>query len=207
MELTDSQISYFVDNRLRLPKGKRTEYLAQVERLIEKFAAAAKGDDVIGVKKFLKTGSLRKGTVLRPKGDFGVDADVAVFLNTNGASKFDLANLHDRIRKLLAKTYPTKKPAQSHHEDKVAVNTIIQKVVRAEYYNDSDGFTTAVAQKLWGFTFTADTKLGADNSFAKLLLRPEIRYDKSDENFFSRESSFRSRDYQFTVGIGVVAYF
>jgi hypothetical protein len=57
MELTDSQISYFVDNRLRLPKGKRTEYLGQVDRLIEKFAAAAKGDDVIGVKKFLKTGS------------------------------------------------------------------------------------------------------------------------------------------------------
>jgi len=109
MELTDSQISYFVDNRLRLPKGKRTEYLGQVDRLIEKFTAAAKGDDVIGVKKFLKTGSLRKGTVLRPKGDFGVDADVAVFLNTTGASKFDLANLHDRIKKLLAKSYPTKK--------------------------------------------------------------------------------------------------
>ena len=32
MELTDSQISYFVDNRLRLPKGKRTEYLGQVDR-------------------------------------------------------------------------------------------------------------------------------------------------------------------------------
>lgn len=69
MELTDSQINYFVDNRLRLPKGKRTEYLGQVDRLIEKFVAAAKGDDVIGVKKFLKTGSLRKGTVLRPRQD------------------------------------------------------------------------------------------------------------------------------------------
>jgi hypothetical protein len=45
--------------------------------------------------------------VLRPKGDIGVDADVAVFLN--GASKFDLANLHDRIKKLLGKCYPTKK--------------------------------------------------------------------------------------------------
>ena len=94
----------FVNNRLRLPKGNRTEYLGQVDRLIEKFAAAAKGDDVIGVKKFLKTGSLRKGIVLRPKEDFGVDADVAVFLNTNGASKFDLAKLRDRIKKLLAKS-------------------------------------------------------------------------------------------------------
>jgi hypothetical protein len=47
--------------------------------------------------------------VLRPKGDFGVDADAAVFLNANGSSAYDLANLHDRIRKLLKKIYPTKK--------------------------------------------------------------------------------------------------
>ena len=71
MELTDSQISYFVDNRLRLPKGKRTEYLGQVDRLIEKFAAAAKGDDVIGVKKFLKTGSCGRGQCCGPRGTLG----------------------------------------------------------------------------------------------------------------------------------------
>lgn len=110
MELTDSQMNYFVNNRLKLPKGKRAEYLAQVDHLIESFTAAANGDKVIDIKKFLKTGSLRKGTVLRPKGDFGVDADVAVFLNTNGASQYDLANLNARIRKLLIKIYPTKKP-------------------------------------------------------------------------------------------------
>jgi hypothetical protein len=110
MELTDSQLNYFVNNRLKLPKGKRAEYLAQLDHLIERFSAAANGDKVIDIKKFLKTGSLRKGTVLRPKGDFGVDADVAVFLNANGASHYDLANLHDRIRRLLAKIYPTRKP-------------------------------------------------------------------------------------------------
>jgi Nrap protein PAP/OAS1-like domain 5 len=109
MELTDSQLNYFVNNRLKLPKGKRAEYLGQVDRLIEKFSAAAAGDSVIDIRKFLKTGSLRKGTVLRPRGDFGVDADIAVFLNTTGASQYDLMNLHGRIRKLLAKCYPTKK--------------------------------------------------------------------------------------------------
>src|SRR5271163_4402319 len=101
MELTDTQINYFVNNRLKPPKGKRAEYLAQVDHLIERFSAAASGDELIDIKKFLKTGSLRKGTVLRPRGDFGVDADVAVFLNVEGASQYDLANLHDRIRKLL----------------------------------------------------------------------------------------------------------
>jgi hypothetical protein len=110
MELTDSQLLYFVNNRLKLPKGKRAEYLAQVDHLIDRFSAAADGDDVIDIKKFLKTGSLRKGTVLRPKGECGVDADVAVFLNANGASQYDLANLHARIRRLVAKIYPTKKP-------------------------------------------------------------------------------------------------
>jgi hypothetical protein len=110
MELTDTQLNYFVNNRLKLPKGKRAEYLAQVDTLIERFSAVANGDPVINIKKFLKTGSLRKGTVLRPSGDIGVDADVAVFLNANGAKGYDLANLHDRIRKLLIKIYPTKKP-------------------------------------------------------------------------------------------------
>lgn len=108
MELTDAQLAYFVDNRLKLPKGKRSEYLAQVDRLIANFSAAAKDDDLIGVKKFLKTGSLRKGTVLRPAGNFGVDADVAVFLNSAGATKYDLSRLHERIRRLLAKAYPNK---------------------------------------------------------------------------------------------------
>jgi hypothetical protein len=110
MELTDSQLNYFVDNRLKLPKGKRPEYLGQVDRLIEKFRAAAADDKVIDIRKFLKTGSLRKGTVLRPRGDFGVDADIAVFLNMAAASQYDLLNLHDRIKKLLAKCYPTKRP-------------------------------------------------------------------------------------------------
>lgn len=108
MELTDTQLIFFVNNRLKLPQGKRSDYLAQVDHLIERFDAAEKGDNLINIKKFLKTGSLRKGTVLRLRGDHGVDADVAVFLNANGASGYDLANLHSRIRRMLAKIYPTK---------------------------------------------------------------------------------------------------
>src|SRR6266540_2771857 len=108
MELTDTQLGYFVDNCLKLPKGKRAEFLGQVDNLIEVLSREAADDPVINIQKFLKTGSLRKGTVLRPRGDFGVDADIAVFLNTDGSGA-QLANLHDRIRKLLTKIYPTKK--------------------------------------------------------------------------------------------------
>src|ERR1700730_12506955 len=99
MQLTDTHLNYFVNNRLKLEKGKRAEYLVQVDHLIEGFSAAANGDKVIDIKKFWKTGSLRKSTVIRPRGDFGVDDDVAVFLNANGASRYDLANLHARIRR------------------------------------------------------------------------------------------------------------
>ncbi|MGA7339353.1 MAG: hypothetical protein WBX18_02060, partial [Terracidiphilus sp.] len=74
MELNDTQLNHFVNNRLKPPKGKRAEYLAQVDTLIERFSAAANGDKLINIKKFLKTGSLRKGTVLSPSGDVGVDA-------------------------------------------------------------------------------------------------------------------------------------
>ncbi len=108
MELTDTQLGYFVDNCLKLPKGKRAEFLGQVDNLIEVLSREAADDPVINIQKFLKTGSLRKGTVLRPRGDFGVDADIAVFLNTDGVSKFDLDSLHARIRRLLSAADPQK---------------------------------------------------------------------------------------------------
>lgn len=108
MELTDTQLVYFVDTCLKLPKGKRAEFLNQVDNLIEVFSRKASADPVINIKKFMKTGSLRKGTVLRPRGEFGVDADIAVFLNTDGIRAFDLASLHARIRRLLRAAYPQK---------------------------------------------------------------------------------------------------
>lgn len=109
MELTDAQLGFFVDKCLKLPQGKRKEFLGQVDNLIEAFTRVAKDDPVINIRKFLKTGSLRKGTVLQPRGDFGVDADIAVFLNPDGLSEFDLASLHERIRRLLRAAYPQKK--------------------------------------------------------------------------------------------------
>ena len=78
---------------------------------------------------------------------------------------------------------------------------------RVEYYNDRDGFTTGVAGHLWGFTFTADTKLGGKDDFAHLLFRPEVRYDLSNHPFFGKRGSLLSRNHQFTAGIGLVAYF
>ncbi len=85
--------------------------------------------------------------------------------------------------------------------------------LRAEYYNDRDGFTTGVAQRVGSFTFTGDYKIGKDykvgkkDGFVKFLLRPEVRLDVSDGRFFSEGNNFRARKQQFTAGAGFVTYF
>lgn len=110
MKLTDAEINYFVDNRLKLKPGKRSEYLGQVDNLIAGFKAKVDAHPSFGVKKFLKTGSLRKGTVLCPRDGFGVDADIAVYLKPAGTEEFDLENFHDILRDMLISMYPSKKP-------------------------------------------------------------------------------------------------
>ena len=108
MELNDAQVGWFVDNRLKLLKGKRTQYLDQVDRLIENFSAQVAQDPDLRIVKFLKTGSLRKGTVLRPGGEVGVDADIAVFLTLLDPDNYNLDELHDQVRSLLVAAYPGK---------------------------------------------------------------------------------------------------
>src|SRR5438105_6236813 len=100
MKLTDTQINYFVSNVLRLPPGKRKEYVKQLDFLIERLTAKINNDGSFRVKGFKKTGSLVKGTVLRPKGDDGVDGDVAVYLDLSESDKSDIALLHKIILKL-----------------------------------------------------------------------------------------------------------
>lgn len=78
--------------------------------------------------------------------------------------------------------------------------------LRLEYYDDSDGYTTGVKQKLRGYTLTGDYLLGKKGEM-NLMLRPEVRYDKSNALFFSDKSRFRAKDDQLTIGIGLVAYY
>lgn len=110
MMLTDAEIGVFVAKVLKLPPGKRKEYLRQVDYLIERLEKKISEDSSFAVRKFTKTGSLRKGTVLRPRDGVGVDADIAVDLDLSEASKDDLELLHSIIRGLLIAVYPQKAP-------------------------------------------------------------------------------------------------
>jgi len=107
--LSDAQYVEYVADALKLPKGKRNEYLAQVDTLIERLTKVAKDIPELTIRKFLKTGSMRKGTVLKPKYGFSPDADVAVFIElANDDDALD--RLHDLLKQMLMKAYPNKSP-------------------------------------------------------------------------------------------------
>jgi hypothetical protein len=109
MMLTDAQIDVFVSKVLHLGTGKRKEYIDQVDYLIGRLKTKITEDSSFKVKGFKKTGSLVKGTVLKPRGEDGVDADIAVFLDVSAAEKDDVEKLHSIILDLLLAVYPTKK--------------------------------------------------------------------------------------------------
>lgn len=109
MMLTDDQINVFASKVLHLGPGKRKEYIGQVDYLIGRLKKKIDEDSSFAVKGFKKTGSLVKGTVLKPRGENGVDADIAVFLDVSEAEKDHVNRLHEIIRKLLIAVYPTKK--------------------------------------------------------------------------------------------------
>lgn len=109
MQLTDTQLTYFVDHRVKLPKDQREKHLEQVSNLITEFRRVASDDRTINVQKFLFAGSLMKGTSLRPRDGYSPDADIAAFLLPDAHGGFNLESLHERIRRLLFKCYPTKK--------------------------------------------------------------------------------------------------
>ena len=110
MKLTDAQIEIFVSKVLHLGPGKRKEYILLVDNLISELSKKIAEDSSFKVKGFKKTGSLMKGTVLKPRGDYGVDADIAVFLDVSESEKSDVKELHAIILKLLKAMYPMKKP-------------------------------------------------------------------------------------------------
>jgi hypothetical protein len=84
----------------------------------------------------------------------------------------------------------------------------LEPSVRIEYYDDSDGYTTGTAQKLLSGTLTLNTKLGAAKSGGGvLLIRPELRVDKSNVNFFTSGDKLASTETQVTLGAGVTYMF
>lgn len=64
--------------------------------------------------------------------------------------------------------------------------------VRAEYFDDKDGFRTGVVQKWKEVTLTGNFTIDEN-----LNVMPELRYDKSDVSSFSDDSGLSAKDDQF----------
>jgi hypothetical protein len=109
MKLTDSQLREYDRLILRIDQEKRKAYLDQVDRLTAQLAEGVKGTPGLKVRAFRKAGSLKKGTALRPRDGLRVDADVAVYLDTD--EQFDLDTLHEQLRGVVRAAYPTKADA------------------------------------------------------------------------------------------------
>ena len=87
-------------------KLKRDAYVSQVNNLIGQLSAKVREDGAFKILRFNQTGSLAKGTQILPK----IDADIAVFLDFDESTRFDLGLLHDELRRLLVAIYPQKTP-------------------------------------------------------------------------------------------------
>jgi len=79
--------------------------------------------------------------------------------------------------------------------------------VRAEYFDDSDGFRTGTEQKLFEITPTLSIKpFAGHGSLDNLILRVEYRFDSSDEDVFEDDNgSFK--DTQHTVATELIYSF
>lgn len=94
----------------------------------------------------------------------------------------------------------------------------LEPSLRVELYNDDDGWTTNTLidpatgdfspaapleeNRFTSVTFTLNYRVGI-NKGSVLLVRPEIRWDGADENFFTDRRVFRDKDSQLTFGLGV----
>lgn len=78
-------------------------------------------------------------------------------------------------------------------------NPIFALAGRAEYLSDDDGFFSGVSQSLKEATVTADFRIA--NGF---ILRGEWRRDFSNQPFFLTEETGVLRNYQNTIGAGLV---
>lgn len=86
------------------------KYKGQIENLVSKLEDKIKNDDSTGLRvtRVLRAGSWKKGTILRPTGDFPIDIDLVFFIKGDETVKNDVQKLHDFVVDYLESIYPSK---------------------------------------------------------------------------------------------------
>ncbi len=76
---------------------------------------------------------------------------------------------------------------------------LFSSTIRAEYFDDKDGFRTGTAQKAKEVTLTPEFRVAKN-----LIVRPEYRHDWSDKNVFDSHSNIADKKSQDTIALGVM---
>lgn len=108
MRFTDTELRTWDNRRLRVSRETRKKLLSQVSSLISLLEGAIPAGSPFRVVRFRRAGSLRKATAVHPRGDTGIDADIAVYLDVSNATDYDLDTLHATLREFVRGVYPTK---------------------------------------------------------------------------------------------------
>lgn len=121
--LTNTQLRYFDSEVLRLPRDKRTEYHAQVDRLIKTLSASIKDNAKIKITKVVKAGSFAKFTILRKTVHDPVDVDLVFYICGRSVDKATRESLLAEIYDLLIDLYPNKAVEDFEIQKKAATVT------------------------------------------------------------------------------------
>jgi hypothetical protein len=109
MRLTNSELQNFV-NRIKLKQENMPKYRDQVSNLIIKLEKKMSEDEGNGLKvtKVIRSGSWKKGTILRSTGDNPIDVDLVFYVSGDENLLKDVEDLHDAVVNYLADIYPMK---------------------------------------------------------------------------------------------------
>ena len=125
MPLTNTQLCYYDSNVLRLSADKRTEYHAQVDRLITELRKSVRDKIKIKITKVVKAGSFAKYTILRKTTIDPIDVDVVFYISGRDADQETLNSLNDTIYDLLIELYPNKSVEDFEVQRKAATVSFI----------------------------------------------------------------------------------
>src|SRR5579885_3002449 len=123
MPLSNTELRYYDANVLRLPADKRTEYHAQVDRLVAALSSSIRDKTEIKITRVVKAGSFAKFTILRKTSTDPVDVDAVFYISERSVDQESLQGLNDTIYDLLIKIYPTKKVEDFELQRKAATVT------------------------------------------------------------------------------------
>lgn len=126
MPLTNTNLLYYDSNVLRLSAEKRTEYHAQVDRLIEELRKHVTQKSDLKITKVVKAGSFAKYTILQKTTDDPIDVDIVFYISGQDVTKSTLAGLTELIHSLLIAIYPTKSVEDFEIQRRAATVTFVK---------------------------------------------------------------------------------